>query len=175
MHISLSRPRRAAILEWFVAGSASCACYVAASFQALPFWLALVTTLVPLVICWREQGMIKSLTEDHLLLVNPHTPWLLQKIPLPRSHFGTKQDLRLSEETVFVSSLGSKATLVHYWHHFFGLTLALKIRNHPQNEDRNVKIMIWRSQLAPDVYRRLCVMANWRVHQLQKEQSLESV
>lgn len=61
------------------------------------------------------------------------------------------------------------------WQHFFGLTLSLKILNCPHNKQETVKITVWRCNIAPDIYRRICVMVAWRLDQPQTEQKMEIV
>ena len=77
-------------------------------------------------------------------------------------------------EAAMADSTGLCVYPIHFWHHFFGLSMTLKIGNCPQKESKSVRIMVWRCELPPEVYRRLCVMVNWQVQQLQKEQCLES-
>ena len=34
---------------------------------------------------------------------------------------------------------------------------------------------VWRCNIAPDIYRRMCVMVAWRLDQRQVEQKMETV
>jgi len=58
---------------------------------------------------------------------------------------------------------------------FFGLTLSLKIINSPHNKQETVRMTVWRCNIAPEIYRRMCVMVAWRLDQRQVEQKLETV
>lgn len=141
------------MLEWLVATFATLACLVSLFSIGFPIWLAAPVSIIPLLICLIEQRRIHRLTQGVVLLACPGLPWKLKN--------------QASETQI--------ATLEHFWHHFFGVTLALKIENGPHNRTKNVRIMVWRCRLSCETYRRLCVMVNWQVHQLQKKQSLESV
>ena len=113
-----------------------------------------------------------ALTSGYVLHAHPFGPWLLQKVEPGHSAQGTETAHSLSDQRV---TQGTYVTLEHFWSHVFGVTLALKTINDPHNRSKNVRIMVWRCQLPPETYRRLCVMVNWQVNQSQKEQSLESV
>lgn len=65
--------------------------------------------------------------------------------------------------------------ITQHWQHFFGLTLSLKILDCPHNKQETVRMTVWRCNIAPDIYRRMCVMVAWRLDQRQVEQKMETV
>lgn len=65
--------------------------------------------------------------------------------------------------------------ITQQWQHFFGLTLSLKILDCPHNKQETVRMTVWRCNIAPDIYRRMCVMVAWRLDQRQVEQKMETV
>lgn len=65
--------------------------------------------------------------------------------------------------------------ITQQWQHFFGLTLSLKILDCPHNKQETVRMTVWRCNIAPDIYRRMCVMVTWRLDQRQVEQKMETV
>ncbi|HBI83414.1 MAG TPA: hypothetical protein DDY24_06775 [Alcaligenaceae bacterium] len=141
------------MLEWLAAGMACLSCLVAAAFLEFSLWLAIPVSMFPLVVCRIQQRQMLAISHGRILLANPARSWVLKKM---------------------ADSTGLCVYPIHFWHHFFGLSMTLKIGNGPQKESKSVRIMVWRCELPPEVYRRLCVMVNWQVQQLQKEQCLES-
>lgn len=105
---------------------------------------------------------MNALTSGYVLHAHPFKPWVLQKSMSDHDSQGTETSPSLSDSRV---AKRVSVTLEHFWPHFFGVTLALKMLNDPHNGSKNVRIMVWRCQLPPETYRRLCVMVNWQVNQ----------
>ena len=68
-----------------------------------------------------------------------------------------------------------QATLVQAWHHFFGLTLALNFRIDPHNKPECIKLTVWRCNVSPETFRRLCVLSAWQMEQPDRVFLRESV
>lgn len=174
--IPLSRPRRALVLEWFVTLLAALACLTALRFSQAPLWSFPPAVLLVCLLCVCEQKRTRLLTENRFLYVSPFLPWQTGTSH-PQERDDHYDSCAMTEQTGFEeqSMVWQPAELLQCWSNLFGLSMALKLQNCPHNESRSVRIMLWRCQVPPETYRRLCVMANWQIDRPQVRQHPETV
>jgi len=151
--VTLSRPWRAVLTEIFVLASASAALALTAVWADFPFLIAVCMACLP-GFPKIYSVLFRAAQPPAVLCLHPHFVWKI-----------ISQDEQ-NEQSV---------QLIQRWQHFFGVTLSLKILNYPHNKLETVKMTVWRSKIAPEQYRRLCVMVAWRLDQPEIEQKLEIV
>lgn len=154
--IPLSRPRWVAGVVWGLITLASAALAYSGHWLGLSVGWVVLLGATPVAVMAGTAACNGSPTGGTLIIrVKPGGLW--------RLHFVE------SEVT------GRKATLVQTWHHIFGLTLAFNLRNDPHNKPECIKLTVWRRNVSPDTYRRLCVLSAWQTQQSEKVFPRESV
>lgn len=172
MVIRLTRPRRAAVIEYVVLATAGVAFLLSATWISCPDWMCVLAALVPFFIGYLDRQLQKSRHQPDFLWIHPNKIWKM----------GTFPDL--STQTLSVKAQSSQSipdeedqsvALIQYWQHFFCLTLSLKILNQPHNKPDVVRMTFWRCCIPRDIYRKMCVMVAWHVDQPRTVQDLETV
>ncbi len=141
------------VAECIALAGASCALTLAAVWADFPLPLVIGVAFLPGLPAWFVLFRRAPQTPKYLYM-HPHRSWTIGD-----SDNKNTQPLQLKQK----------------WQHFFGLTLSLKILNCPHNKQETVRMTVWRCNIAPDVYRRMCVMVAWRLDQPRVEQKMETV
>ena len=153
LFVTLSRPRWAVLTEFFVLASASSALVLTAVWAQFPLIVVIAAASLPGLPAI-YYFLFRAAFSPAYLCLHPHLVWKI-----------------VSKDEQNMQSV----QLIQHWQHFFGLTLSLKILNCPHNKQETVKMTVWRSKIAPEQYRRLCVMVAWRLDQPEIAQQLEIV
>ncbi len=151
--VTLSRPRRAVLTEIFALASAGSALALTAVWAHF-HWIAVIGMACLPGLPALYGYLFRASGSPALLYLHPQSEWKI-----------------VSQDEQNIQSV----QLIQCWQHFFGLTLSLKLLNRPHNKQETVRMTVWRCQIASEPYRRMCVMAAWRLDQPEIEKKLEIV
>ncbi len=169
--VKLSRPARVALLEYAVLLGAGLTLMVSAWSLSCPAWLSPLVVCLPMGISLLVRYVQKFRMNPDFLLFHPEKNWKVgtfSEIPAQIPVISA-QSIQQEREPVWQA-----VQVIQRGQHFLGLTLTLKIQNQPHNKSEIVRVTIWRCSVQADTYRRLCVMAAWRIERPQQVQNLET-
>lgn len=104
-------------------------------------WLVLLVAISPILVHFLGQRLKPNL-KGRVLVVYPDQPWKLAFF---------------SEETGLTDSI--EVIVNKRWHHFFGLSLGLKLQKRPHNMPRSIMTVVWRQCLSAGVFREVAMQA----------------
>lgn len=104
-------------------------------------WLVLVVAIIPILVHFLSQRLKPNLN-GRVLVVYPDQPWELAFF---------------SEETGLTDSI--EVIVNKRWHHFFGLSLGLKLQKRPHNMPKSIMTVVWRQCLSAGVFREVAMEA----------------
>jgi len=138
--VPLTRPRWVGWLIWALLGIATLAVVFSALAigLALTWSLALGFSLIP--IHFFIQRRVQGLSRGRLLVIAPNLPWSL-------SFFSNESGLTDSIEVI----------VRRQWHHFFGLSLGLKLQNRPHNQSQTATVVVWKHGVTQQVFREVAL------------------
>lgn len=104
--------------------------------------LGAIPILVHCLVQWRRQKDLLG----RVLVISSENPWQLAFF---------------SEVSGLTDRI--EVNVTQYWHHFFGLSLGLKLDDRPHNMSRTYLMVVWRQSLSAAVFREVALAAARRI------------
>ncbi len=130
--VPLTQPGWVAVFRFVLLSVAAWAFVTSALWMEWNVWLAYSLATIPFLVHFFGRLKDGKSTQDRILHVYSEKPWQL-------SFFS--KDARLTDSIEVIVS--------QRWHHFFGLSLGLKLQNRPHNKSQTLIVVVWRQCLSP--------------------------
>ncbi|MDO9026071.1 hypothetical protein [Zwartia sp.] len=140
--VSLTRPRWVGWLVGILLCIASLSLVTATIWSGWGIAWAIPIAMVPFVVHWLGQRRTQAIIQGRILVIWPDKPWQL-------SFFSEVSGLTDSIEVIVNKR----------WHHFLGISLGLKLQNHPHNKVQTITTVVWRHGMSSHVYREVALQA----------------
>lgn len=146
MLVPLTQPRWVVELTFVLLSMASLALMTSALWAGLDGWFAVPLAIFPFLVHFIERRRHPKRLRGRVLVVYPHQPWQLAFF---------------SEVTGLTDSI--EVIVSQRWHHFFGISLGLKLQNCPHNTKKTVMIVVWRQCVSASVLREVAMGATRQI------------
>lgn len=140
--VSLTRPRWVGWLIGTLLSIASLSLVTAAIWSGLSVWWSIPIGIIPFVVHIVGQLRTQAIIKGRILVILPSKPWQL-------SFFSEVSGLTDSIEVIVNKR----------WHHSLGISLGLKLQNHPHNKVQTITTVVWRHSLSSHVFREVALQA----------------
>lgn len=140
--VSLARPRWVGFLILGLLGVASLALTLSAYWSGLSIWWQAVALLTPFVLYALDERRSKAILRGRVLVIRSNNSWQL-------AFFSEDSGLTDSIEVI----------VRRRWHHFFGISLSLKLQNHPHIKTQTITTVVWRHGLDPAIFHEVALQA----------------
>lgn len=97
-------------------------------------WIAYPLAIIPILVHFYERNN-RFLPKDRVLFISDDKPW---ELAIYSKHAGLTDRIEV--------------IVRQRWHHFFGLSLGLKLQNCPHNKARTLIVMVWSQCLCPSTF-----------------------
>ena len=119
--------------------------------MGLAGWIAYPLAIIPILVHFYERRNNGMILKGRVLLISRDKPWELAIF---------------SKDAAVTDSI--EVIVSRRWHHFLGLSLGLKLLNHPHNKSKTLIVMVWRQCLSPAAFHAVALEA---ARQLEGERS----
>lgn len=146
MLVPLAQPPWVTGLSLFLLCLAAWALVSSALWVGLGAWLAYPLAIIPILVHFYGYRRARLRLKDRVLCISADKPW---ELAIYSKHAGLTDSIEV--------------IVRQRWHHFFGLSLGLKLQNRPHNKTQTLIVMVWRQCLSPSAFHAVALEVARRV------------
>lgn len=140
--IPLTQPRWVTVLTLLLLSFSASCLVVSAFWVGWSAWIAFPLVIIPFSVNYFRRWRNQRNLQDRVLVVWPDQSWQL-------AFFSEVAGLTDSIEVI----------VIQRWHHFFGLSLSLKLQNSPHNMSKTFMMVVWRQCVSTSVFHQVALQS----------------